>query len=131
MAKTGKSDEYWRAKLSGEQYRVTRKHGTEPAWSHPLNEEKRAGVYSCVCCGAALFSSEAKYDSGSGWPSFFQPATESAVSSRADRSLFMRRTEIHCTRCEAHLGHLFDDGPQPTGLRYCMNGTALTFDPDE
>ncbi len=131
MAKTKKSDKDWRVQLSDEQFRVTRKHGTEPAWSHPLNEEKRTGTYSCVCCGTALFSSEAKYDSGSGWPSFFRPVLEQAVSAHADGSLFMRRTEIRCANCDAHLGHMFKDGPQPTGQRYCMNGTALSFDPEE
>lgn len=131
MTKTKKSDEDWQAQLSDEQFRVTRKHGTEPAWSHPLNGEKREGTYSCVCCGELLFSSQAKYDSGSGWPSFFQPVSKSALNSHSDRSLFMRRTEIRCANCDAHLGHVFKDGPQPTGLRYCMNGTALTFESEE
>ncbi len=131
MTKTLKSNDDWRTQLSDEQFRITRKHGTEPAWSNPLNQEKRNGIYSCVCCGALLFSSEAKYDSGSGWPSFFKPASEEAISAHADGSLFMRRTEIRCAGCEAHLGHVFKDGPKPTGLRYCMNGTALKFTPEE
>ena len=131
MVDQHKSDADWRTQLTGEQYRITRKHGTEPAWSHPLNEEKREGTYSCICCGELLFSSKAKYDSGSGWPSFFRPVSESALNSHSDRSLFMRRTEIRCENCDAHLGHVFKDGPRPTGQRYCMNGTALLFDPKE
>ena len=131
MVDEPKSDADWRTQLTNEQYRVTREHGTEPAWSHPLNEEKREGTYSCVCCGELLFSSEAKYDSGSGWPSFFQPVSQGTLNSHSDRSLFMRRTEIRCAKCEAHLGHVFKDGPQPTGQRYCMNGTALTFESEE
>lgn len=128
MNKVAKSDKEWRNQLSEAQYRVTRKHGTEPAWSHPLNEEKRDGTYSCVCCGEPLFLADTKYESGSGWPSFFQPLSESAVSEYQDGSLFMRRTEIRCSKCDAHLGHVFSDGPKPTGQRYCMNGTALSFE---
>lgn len=126
--KVVKSEAQWREKLTPEQFRVARKHGTEHAFSHPYHAEKRAGTYRCVCCGAPLFSSEAKFDSGTGWPSFFRPMDEAAVSEHDDRSLFTRRTEIRCAACEAHLGHVFPDGPPPTGLRYCMNGVALDFD---
>lgn len=127
--KINKSEAEWKHELTPEQYRVTRKHGTERPFSHPLNNEKREGTYTCICCGQPLFSSEAKFDSGTGWPSFFAPINEDAVSEREDRSLFMRRTEVLCSRCDAHLGHVFPDGPEPTGLRYCMNGTALDFKP--
>lgn len=126
-----KSDADWQRELTPEQYRVTRKHGTERAFSHPHNGEKRAGTYSCVCCGAPLFSADAKFDSGTGWPSFYQPVNEDAISEHSDRSFFMRRTETRCAACDAHLGHVFPDGPQPTGLRYCMNGVALNFQPDD
>lgn len=125
----GKSDAEWRQQLTAEQYRVTREHGTERAFTHPYNEEKREGMFRCVCCGETLFPSDAKFDSGSGWPSFDRPANEAVVSEHQDSSLFMRRTEVRCARCEAHLGHVFPDGPQPTGLRYCINGTALKFEP--
>ena len=121
------SNENWREKLTPEQYHVTREHGTERAFSSPLNDEKRTGVYKCICCGEPLFSSEAKYDSGTGWPSFFAPISEQAVSEHTDRKLFMKRTEIRCANCDAHLGHVFPDGPPPTGQRYCMNGVALDF----
>lgn len=126
-----KADDDWRRELTPEQYRVTREHGTERPFSHPYNGEKRDGLYRCVCCGAPLFSSKAKYDSGSGWPSFYEPVAGDAVDEHTDTSHFMRRTEVRCARCEAHLGHVFPDGPQPTGLRYCMNGTALKLTPDE
>ena len=119
----------WKQALTPDQYRVTREHGTERPFTSPLNDEKRDGVFTCVCCGAPLFESDAKYESGSGWPSFYQPADENAVAEHADRSLFMRRTEVRCANCDAHLGHVFPDGPQPTGLRYCMNGVALDFKP--
>ena len=126
-----KSDAEWREQLPPEAYQVTRKHGTERAFTSPLNQEKRAGRFDCVCCGAELFSSADKFDSGTGWPSFTAPKAPDAVGTREDRSFFMRRTEVHCARCAAHLGHVFPDGPQPTGLRYCINGVALTFEPDK
>jgi peptide-methionine (R)-S-oxide reductase len=125
------SEAEWRKKLTPEQFNVTRKHGTERAFSHPYHQEKRAGMYHCVCCGAPLFSSETKYNSGTGWPSFFAPAGKEAVSEHEDRSFFTRRTEIRCAKCEAHLGHVFPDGPEPTGARYCINGVALQLNPDE
>jgi peptide-methionine (R)-S-oxide reductase len=125
-----KTEEEWRAILSPEAYRVLRCHGTERAGTSPLNREKRAGVYACAGCGAPLFTSEAKFDSGTGWPSFFRPI-EGAVGTREDRSFFMRRTEVHCATCGGHLGHVFPDGPPPTGLRYCINGVALVFTPKQ
>jgi len=128
--KINKSQTEWKRELSPEQYHVTREAGTEKPFSHVLNSEKRAGIYQCICCGQQLFSSDAKFDSGTGWPSFFQPIAEGAVAEKEDRSLFMRRTEVLCSQCDAHLGHVFPDGPKPTGLRYCMNGTALDFQPE-
>ncbi|HHI71220.1 MAG TPA: peptide-methionine (R)-S-oxide reductase [Rhodobacteraceae bacterium] len=130
MGKISKSDEEWRAQLSDLAYKVTRKHGTERAFSHD-DFPKDAGIFHCVCCGAPLFEQSAKFDSGTGWPSFYQPLSPDAVGESEDRKLFMRRTEVHCATCEAHLGHVFPDGPQPTGLRYCMNGVALRFEPKE
>jgi len=124
-----KSDAEWRAQLTPEQYKVTREHGTERAGTSPLNNEKREGVFTCVCCGAPLFASDAKFESGTGWPSFYKPMNDEAVSEHVDRSFLMRRTEVRCARCDAHLGHVFPDGPRPTGQRYCMNGVALNFKP--
>jgi peptide-methionine (R)-S-oxide reductase len=127
-----KSDAEWRAELTPEQFYVTRQHGTERAGTSPLNREKRTGTYTCVCCGEPLFKSDAKFESGTGWPSFDKPTDKSAVSEHEDRALFMRRTEVRCARCEAHLGHVFPDGPrQTTGLRYCINGVALKFKPGD
>ena len=123
--KVNKSEEEWRTQLSDEQFRVTRKHGTEAPFSHSHASEKRDGTYHCVCCGEPVFSSETKYDSGTGWPSYWAPVTPDAVSDHDDNSLLMRRTEVRCANCDAHLGHVFPDGPEPTGLRYCINGEAL------
>ncbi len=127
--KIEKSDEEWRAQLSPLAYKVTRRHGTERAFSHD-NFPKEAGTFRCVCCGAALFDHARKYDSGSGWPSFWAPIDGAPIGTKEDRSFFMRRTEVHCERCGAHLGHVFPDGPQPTGMRYCINGVALDFEPE-
>jgi peptide-methionine (R)-S-oxide reductase len=123
-----KTDDQWKQELTPEQYQVLRKHGTERAGTSPLNHEKRAGVFRCAGCGEPLFDSATKYESGSGWPSFYQPR-EGAVDTSVDSSHFMRRTEVHCAKCGGHLGHVFPDGPQPTGERYCMNGVALKFEP--
>jgi peptide-methionine (R)-S-oxide reductase len=124
------SDEEWRSILSPQQYAVLRKHGTERAGSSPLNQEKREGVFVCAGCGQKVFASDAKFESGTGWPSFTAPL-EGGVGTSEDRSLFMTRTEVHCSRCGGHLGHVFDDGPPPTGLRYCMNGVAMKFEPQQ
>jgi peptide-methionine (R)-S-oxide reductase len=122
-----KFDAEWRAQLTPEQYHVTRQHGTERAFTGPYWNEKHAGEYSCVCCGVPLFSSATQFDSGTGWPSFYAPIDNDAVSEHDDRGWLTRRTEVRCATCDAHLGHVFPDGPKPTGQRYCMNGTALKF----
>jgi peptide-methionine (R)-S-oxide reductase len=122
------TDAEWRARLTPVQYDILRKHGTERAGTSPLNHEKRQGTFACAGCDLPLFSSETKFESGTGWPSFYQPL-DNAVETTTDRSFFMTRTEVHCRRCLGHLGHVFDDGPKPTGLRYCMNGVSLKFEP--
>jgi peptide-methionine (R)-S-oxide reductase len=120
------TDAEWQARLTPNQYAVLRKEGTERPFTSPLNDEHRAGIFKCAGCALALFSSSTKFDSHTGWPSFWQPL-EGAVATSTDRTLGMERNEVHCKRCGGHLGHVFDDGPKPTGLRYCMNGVALTF----
>ena len=129
--KTDKTDAEWQAELTPVQYQVLREHATEPRGSSPLNKEKREGTFKCAGCGQPLFPSETKYESGSGWPSFFKPLTEDVVGTTTDQSYGMTRTEVHCGSCGGHLGHVFPDGPKPTGLRYCMNGAALAFDPEK
>jgi peptide-methionine (R)-S-oxide reductase len=123
------TDAEWHSRLTPEQYYVLRKHGTERAGTSPLNNEKRHGTFACMGCDLPLFSSDTKFESGTGWPSFFKPL-DNAVETTSDRSFFMSRTEVHCMRCIGHLGHVFEDGPKPTGLRYCMNGVALKFQAD-
>jgi len=128
MDRIEKSDAEWRAQLSDLAYKVTRKHGTERAYTHE-DFPDGPGTFNCVCCGLPVFDAEHKFDSGTGWPSFYDPADPENVGTSEDRKFFMTRTEVHCARCDAHLGHVFPDGPQPTGLRYCINGVALEFEP--
>ena len=130
MEKIVKSDQDWRAKLDDLEFKVLRKHGTERAFSND-NFPKEPGQFTCKGCGAPLFDQTHKFDSGTGWPSFYQPMDQETVGESDDSSLFMRRTEVHCNRCDGHLGHVFPDGPQPTGLRYCINGVALEFEPSD
>ncbi|MEM7241569.1 MAG: peptide-methionine (R)-S-oxide reductase MsrB [Pseudomonadota bacterium] len=130
MPKVTKTDQEWREQLSDLAYKVTRQHGTERAFTHD-NFPKTKGMFHCVCCDAPLFKSDNKFDSGTGWPSFYQPADGADIEEREDRSFFMRRTEVLCENCDAHLGHVFPDGPKPTGLRYCINGVTLNFKSEE
>ncbi len=125
-----KPDAAWAQELSPEAYRVARKHGTERPFTSPLNDEKRTGTFNCVCCGNPVFASADKFESGTGWPSYSRPVSPESVGEQQDGAFFMRRTEVHCATCDGHLGHVFPDGPKPTGLRYCINGVSLTFKPD-
>jgi peptide-methionine (R)-S-oxide reductase len=129
--KIKKTDEEWQAQLSEEQFYVARQHGTERPFTGEYNDCKDDGVYNCICCGHPLFNSDHKFDSGTGWPSFFRPLDNDAVETKSDWAMLMKRTEVHCARCDAHLGHVFPDGPRPTGQRYCMNSASLKLEPME